>query len=113
MCVKGQPSRESLDKWRKGLLLDNKKTMAAKIKTIQSSLKTSKLQVTLKEGRNRQIRRIADFLGHPVLDLQRIAIAEISLQGLSEGNWRELNETEWLPIVQTSASNQPILQPIQ
>ncbi len=108
--VKGQPTEENLNKWREGLSLDGEPTMAAYIKTLESSPKTSQLKVILKEGRNRQIRRIADLLGYPVLDLQRTAIAEISINGLAEGEWRELNKSEWLPFLKQSSSNQTTLK---
>tara|TARA_B100000965_G_scaffold335420_1_gene301284 strand:+ start:121 stop:291 length:171 start_codon:yes stop_codon:yes gene_type:complete len=55
--------------------------------------------VILKEGINRQIRRIASLVGHPVKDLQIIAISNINLNGLQEGKWRELDTTEWISIV--------------
>ena len=57
------------------------------------------LKVILKEGRNRQIRRIATLIGHPVQDLQRISISSISLNGLQEGKWRELKTKEWISIL--------------
>jgi pseudouridine synthase len=64
------------------------------------------LEVELREGRNRQIRRVARLLGHPVIDLQRIAIGDIDLDGLAEGCWRRLDAREWGYILDryTSAS---------
>ena len=53
----------------------------------------------MKEGRNRQIRRTAELLGHPVIDLQRIAIGEIKLNDLKEGQWRELERQEWINLI--------------
>ncbi|WP_036902648.1 MULTISPECIES: hypothetical protein [Prochlorococcus] len=52
------------------------------------------LKIELKEGRNRQIRKVAELLGHPVIDLQRISIGEIKIEGLKEGFWRELTKNE-------------------
>ena len=57
------------------------------------------LKVILKEGRNRQIRKIATLLGHPVQDLQRISISNINLNGLQEGKWRELKTKKWISII--------------
>ena len=65
------------------------------MKVLQNDAGHTLLEVVLKEGRNRQIRRIAEQLGHPVVDLQRIAIATIRLGSLAEGRWRELNKGEW------------------
>jgi pseudouridine synthase len=60
--------------------------------------------VKLKEGRNRQIRRVAELLGHPVIDLQRVAIDDIQLDDLAEGSWRRLDTREWVHIVDNSVS---------
>ena len=57
------------------------------------------LKVILKEGRNRQIRKTATLLGHPVQDLQRISISNINLNCLQEGKWRELKTKEWISII--------------
>ena len=97
--VSGQPIQSILDKWRKGILLDSKMTRPANIKVIKTFHHKTLLKVILKEGRNRQIRRIATLLGHPVLDLQRIAISNIKLNGLEEGKWRELKKNEWISLL--------------
>ena len=97
--VSGQPSQSILNKWRKGISLDGKITMPASIEVIEIINHKTLLKVILKEGRNRQIRRIATFMGHPVLDLQRIAISNIKLNGLKEGKWRELKTNEWISIL--------------
>ena len=62
------------------------------------------LEVTLREGRNRQIRRIALSLGHRVLDLQRIAIEDLKLGSLAEGCWRELSKQEWADLIKQPGS---------
>ena len=97
--VSGQPTHSTLDDWRNGILLDGKMTIPARIKVLDKLKRKTLLKVILKEGRNRQIRRIATLLGHPVKDLQRISIANISLNGLQEGEWRELKTHEWISII--------------
>ena len=97
--VSGQPSQSILNKWRKGILLDGKMTIPANIEVIELINNKTLLKVILKEGRNRQIRRIAKLIGHPVKDLQRIAISNIELNGLQEGKWRELNKNEWISLL--------------
>ncbi len=97
--VNGQPSKSILENWRKGLLLDGKMTMPATIEVMDIVKNKTLLKVILKEGRNRQIRKIANYIGHPVHDLQRIAISNIQLNGLGEGNWRELKKNEWISIL--------------
>ena len=97
--VTGQPSRSILDNWRKGILLDGKITMPATIEVMEIINHMTLLKVILKEGRNLQLRRIANLIGHPVQDLQRIAISNIKLNGLQEGEWRELARKEWIPLL--------------
>ena len=97
--VSGQPSQSILDNWRRGILLDGKMTMPAIIEVLDKVKRKTLLKVILKEGRNRQIRRIANLIGHPVQDLQRTSISNINLNGLQEGRWRELKEEEWISII--------------
>tara|TARA_B100001250_G_scaffold381537_1_gene373941 strand:+ start:458 stop:1144 length:687 start_codon:yes stop_codon:yes gene_type:complete len=87
--VSGKPSKSILDNWRRGIKLDEKMTMPARIEVLDKVNHKTLLKVILKEGRNRQFRRIATLIGHPVQDLQRISISNINLNGLPEGKWRE------------------------
>jgi pseudouridine synthase len=58
---------------------------------LQHSRHATLLEVTMHEGRNRQIRRTAERLGHPVRDLLRVAIGAVALGQLPEGHWRRLD----------------------
>ena len=93
--VKGRPQHSSLERWRRGLPLEGRMTQPAVVHCLKTDQGHTLLEVQLREGRNRQIRRVAELLGHPVVDLQRTAIATISLGSLPEGRWRPLNEGEW------------------
>jgi len=93
--VKGRPQQASLERWRRGLPLEGRMTQPAEVHCLETDHGHTLLEVKLREGRNRQIRRVAELLGHPVVDLQRIAIATISLGSLPEGRWRPLNKGEW------------------
>ena len=97
--VSGQPSQTTLDNWRKGIRLDGKITMPAAIEVLKIIRHNTLLKIILKEGRNRQIRKIATLFGHPVKDLQRIAISNIKLNGLKEGQLRELKTNEWISLL--------------
>jgi 23S rRNA pseudouridine2605 synthase/16S rRNA pseudouridine516 synthase len=99
VLVRGIPSSQALRRWREGLLLDGRLTRPARVRCLQSRGASSLLDVELKEGRNRQIRRIAELLGHPVIDLQRVAIDGIHLDDLAEGCWRRLDAREWSTIL--------------
>ena len=97
--VEGTPLDTSLQRWRQGVSLDGTRTRSAEVRVLQRRLDRTLLEVVLLEGRNRQIRRVADLLGHPVLDLQRVAIAGLRLGQLPEGRWRHLSRGEWQPLL--------------
>ena len=99
VLVRGIPSSQALRRWREGLLLDGRLTRPARVSCLRSRGASSLLEVELKEGRNRQIRRVAELLGHPVIDLQRVAIDGIRLDDLAEGCWRRLDAREWSTIL--------------
>ncbi len=97
--VSGQPSQSILDNWRRGILLDGKMTMPARIEVLDRVNCITLLKVILKEGRKRQILRIATLIGHPAKDLQRPSISNIKSNGLQEEEWRELKKEEWISII--------------
>lgn len=98
--VKGQPPEQILSIWRQGVILDGKKTLPAKVRVLKTWPHGAKtlLEVVLKEGRNRQIRRVAAQLGYPVICLHRTAIGPIQLESPGDplllGNYRRLTESE-------------------
>jgi 23S rRNA pseudouridine2605 synthase len=98
--VEGDISEQALTRWRQGVLLAGKMTLPAEVEVIRKKQPyETLLEVVLREGRNRQIRRVAKQLGHPVLRLHRTAIGSIQLQSpgmptLSAGAYRSLTEAE-------------------
>ncbi|WP_320668034.1 pseudouridine synthase [Prochlorococcus sp. MIT 1307] len=102
--VEGVPSNKAIKEWENGLILDGKLTMNASVKLLKCEPHKSLLKIILKEGRKRQIRRIATILGHPVIDLQRTAIGSIKLNNLHEGDWRKLKPEECKLLKKTSIS---------
>jgi pseudouridine synthase len=99
VVVAGHPSKAVIEKWCQGVILDGRKTLPAQVKLIESYAENSCLEVVLKEGRNRQIRRVAEILGHPVIKLHRTAIGPIKLKKpkepfLREGQYRSLRDEE-------------------
>jgi pseudouridine synthase len=67
---------------------------------------SNRLEFTLVEGRNRQIRKMVESIGLKVLSLHRTAFANVTLRGVSEGNWAELNEREMEIIEKVIATSQ-------
>jgi pseudouridine synthase len=95
--VRGQPSNLVLDAWRTGIDLDGKDTLPAQVTVLKYQNNRTFLKIVLTEGRNRQIRRVATQLGHPVLNLHRISIGDIRIDGdrsLPVGSHRQLRLTE-------------------
>ncbi|GAB1541924.1 pseudouridine synthase [Scytonema sp. NUACC21] len=99
VLVEGHPQKEVLQMWRQGVLLEGRKTRPAQVKVIEKLSSSTWLEIVLKEGRKRQIRRVAQQLGHRVIKLHRTAIGPIQLdapvQGLlAEGEYRHLEDFE-------------------
>ncbi len=92
--VRGQPREAVLQQWRQGILLEGKKTHPATVKRLRQRDENTLLEVVLKEGRNRQIRKMAQQLGYPVLQLHRIAIGSVNLGNLPRGQCRSLAPEE-------------------
>jgi len=93
--VEGRPSPAALERWRRGVRLDGEPTQPVQLRVLKTSAEATYLEVVMGEGRNRQIRRTAELLGHPVRDLQRVAIGPIQLGTLPEGRWRRVDRQEW------------------
>lgn len=87
-----------LERFRQGLNIDGRKTAPSEIQLVHSRLKTKDLalgyEVTLSEGRKRQIRRMFEVLGLKVLDLKRIQVGTLRIGRLKEGQWRYLTKRE-------------------
>ncbi len=92
--VKGQLSDMQLNRLRKGVVIDGVRTAAAKIRRLRESETNAWFEVILFEGRNQQIRKMFDEVGHSVLKLRRIAIGFLSRERLRLGEFRLLDEAE-------------------
>lgn len=98
--LRGQPDDAVLRRWRAGVPLDGRPSQPVVLTVLQQHPDRTQVQLVMGEGRNRQIRRTAEHLGHPVLDLQRTAIDALQLGALPEGRWRRLQPQEWEPWLQ-------------
>ncbi len=91
--VAGGPVEEgALRALRAGVELEDGPTAPAQVRRVGSG--EDELELTIREGRNRQVRRMCEAVGHPVLTLQRIAFGPLRLDGLQPGAHRRLGEAE-------------------
>lgn len=79
VLVKGKPNKTEIKQLKDGILLDGYKLKKSKIEFIENVKNDTKYKVTIFEGRNRQIRRMFDFINHPVLDLKRVQIGNYKM----------------------------------
>jgi 23S rRNA pseudouridine2457 synthase len=100
--VENEPDDEALERLRRGVTLDGKLTAPAKVRTIaepelwprdppirvRKAIPTCWLEITLTEGRNRQVRRMTAAVGNPTLRLVRYAIGAYTIEGIEPGEWR-------------------------
>ncbi|WP_147804826.1 pseudouridine synthase [Alkalicoccus halolimnae] len=94
--VEGIPDKQKLQKLSRGIYLDGVKTAPAFVKLRKSENKkgTSIIELVIHEGRNRQVRRMLEEVGHPVLKLKRERYGILDLKGLNAGEYRELKPHE-------------------
>jgi len=92
--VKGDPGSESIEKLKKGVFLEGKKTAPANIVKLKSSPDRSLMKLELREGRKHIVKKMCSVVGHPVFDLKRIEFGGIGLNKLKSGEWRNLNSRE-------------------
>ncbi|WP_288759984.1 pseudouridine synthase [uncultured Brevundimonas sp.] len=90
VVVDGAVTEARLSRLRHGLELDGRQLKPARVTQVQGQ----QLRFVLKEGRNRQIRRMCDLVGLEVVDLQRVRIGPLRLSDLPEGRWRHLTADE-------------------
>lgn len=99
--VKGEPDERDIDRLRKGVRLeDGKKTLPAKVELVaikpkkRAKMINTWLKFTLKEGRNRQIKRMCLVVRHPALKIHRVILGPLKLGSLPVGGWRPCTEDE-------------------
>ncbi len=97
VIVLGLPDPKAMEKLRKGVFIDGRRTSPADVHagtTVKGPRPTTLLTITLREGRNRQIRKMCRSVGLPVRDLRRIGMGPIGLGRLKPGQWRDLTPDE-------------------
>ncbi|MEM8924089.1 MAG: pseudouridine synthase [Actinomycetota bacterium] len=100
--VRGRPNRAAIRRLREGVELDDGLTAPAKASVVAPGM----IRLTIHEGRNRQVRRMCEAIGHPVLRLARTRIGPLSDARLKPGHWRPLTTDELLDLQRAVTKNE-------
>jgi 23S rRNA pseudouridine2605 synthase len=92
--VEGSVARDALERWRRGVTLDDGPAQPLAIELARSGTRESRVRLTFAEGRKHEVKRFCEALGHRVLELRRIAFGPIALGSLRPGESRPLTPTE-------------------
>ncbi|MEG6611792.1 pseudouridine synthase [Pseudoclostridium thermosuccinogenes] len=92
--MEGVPDSNDIESFQNGLRIEDYVTSPAELTVLEKRKSSSIVKVVIHEGKNRQVRKMCDAIGHPVISLKRIAIGDLYLKNLPEGQWRYLKEEE-------------------
>jgi 23S rRNA pseudouridine2605 synthase len=92
--VQGVMEPKDVERWRKGVLLEDGPTLPARVSLLRHEGDKTWIELTIKEGRNQQIRRMGEATGFRVMRLARVGFAGIGTEGLRPGKWRFLSREE-------------------
>jgi 23S rRNA pseudouridine2605 synthase len=92
--LEGCPNQEEISKFCNGVDIDGYITAQADFKITKRVGFNCRATITIHEGKNRQIRKMCDAIGHPVIALKRISVGDIVLGDMEKGEWRDLTEEE-------------------
>lgn len=107
--VLGSPDGHDVERLARGVTIDGRLTRPADVQTVPSNRQPSNrsiLRITVREGRNRQVRKMFEAIGHPVDQLRRIAIGPLKDSRLKLGHWRELS-TDEVKLLKKAVSDRP------
>lgn len=94
----------AVQKLERGVSLEEGRTAPAKVEVIETGPSASRIRLTLREGRKREVRRMCAKVGHPVIELVRESMAGITADGLQLGEWRYLTDREVVALQSITAS---------
>lgn len=92
--VKGRVNPEAVSSFSRGIAIEDYVTAPARLEIVKENKESSIVDITIHEGKNRQVRKMCSAIGHEVISLKRIRIGEIGLDYLKTGQWRYLSEAE-------------------
>jgi 23S rRNA pseudouridine2605 synthase len=112
-AVLGVPDAHDLERLARGIEIEGRRTGPAEVRLATQSLRSEResggatLVITVKEGRNRQVRKMCEAIGHPVTTLRRVAIGSIRDHRLKPGQWRELTPDEVRRLLKPGSEVEP------
>ena len=104
--VKGLLEDAQVKVLERGVMLEGKRTWPAAISNVKRGATITQLNVTIHEGRNRQVRRMLEAVGREVVFLKRVRVGNVSLGDMKSGHWRYLSEEEAVGLAQTGENTQ-------
>src|SRR5829696_4149403 len=106
--VKGVPDDHTLERLAKGVTIEGRRTAPAKLRASEPFVKASReqtvIQITIHEGRQRQVREMFDSVGHPVVRLKRVRIGTLEDKDIPPGHWRDITPQEIAKLQRVSSS---------
>ena len=92
--VNGRVQEEAIELFKKGVAIEDYTTAPAKLEIVKYINNETLVNITIHEGKNRQVRKMCEAIGHPVIRLKRISIGSLKLGDLGSGHYRHLNKEE-------------------
>ncbi|NFF61811.1 rRNA pseudouridine synthase [Clostridium botulinum] len=92
--IKGIPAHDEIKNFCNGIDIGGYVTSKASFEILEKLNDKCKVKIIIHEGKNRQVRRMCEKIGHPVIALKRVSVGKISLNTIKRGEWRYLNESE-------------------
>lgn len=92
--VEGTPTRQEINRLKNGIEIDGRRTAPAKVKVLETRENRTRLEITIHEGRNRQVRKMCEAIGCEVRRLKRVQVGGVTLKGLPVGQSRRLTPEE-------------------
>lgn len=92
--VNGRVEEEAIEIFKEGVIIEDYKTAPAKLEILKYVDNDTLVNITIHEGKNRQVRKMCDAIGHSIIRLKRISIGSLKLGDLSTGHYRHLNKEE-------------------
>ena len=92
--VSNSVTEDEIKRLRKGVIIEGRMTSPAGVKLIRHDMFSTDLLITIHEGRNRQVRKMIDAIGHQVVKLKRVRFGPLQLGDLPSGMWRKLTDEE-------------------